>query len=139
MIQKFQQARWADFNEQSESLISFSGELPIQMSHSDGTARFLVADTSLPEKFGADLVRFEAGRGVGLHTHVGAHILLVTKGKGILTYGEEKFAMFEGMIYLIPSNTPHAIDAETELVLIAIGNDHQPADSESRLEIVEKA
>ncbi len=137
MIQKFQQASWANFDEQSGSLVSFSGEQPIQMSHSDGTASFLVADTSTSKSFGADLVRFEAGHGVGFHTHVGAHILLVTKGKGTLTYGDEKFPMFAGMIYLIPSNTPHAIDAETELVLVAVGNDHQPADSDSRLEVAE--
>jgi len=137
MIQKFQHARWANFDEESKTLKSLSGVLPIQMSHSDGTADPLVVDTSLSENFGADLVRFEAGKGVDLHTHVGAHILLVTKGKGILTYGKEKFPMFEGMIYLIPSNTPHAIDAETELVLIAVGNEHMPANSESRLDIVE--
>lgn len=137
MKQEFQHARWADLDQDHATLKSFSGKLPIQMSHSDGTARSLVVDSSLSKKFGADLVRFEANKGVGLHTHVGAHILLVTKGKGILTYEDKKFPMFEGMIYLIPSNTPHAISAETELVLVAIGNDHQPAESDSRLEIVQ--
>lgn len=132
-----QQARWADFNESEKTLISFRGNQPVHMSHSDGTALPLLVDDSLPAKFGADIIRFEAGKGVGLHTHVGAHILLVTKGKGTLTYHTEKHQMFEGMIYLVPSNVPHAIDAETELVLIAIGNDHQPADSESRLEVVQ--
>ncbi len=131
------QARWADFNKNEKTLVSFDGKQPIQMSHSDGTALPLLVDGSLPAKFGADIIRFEAGRGVGLHTHVGAHILLVTKGKGTLTYHAEKYPMFEGMIYLVPSNVPHAIDAETELVLIAIGNDHQPADSEARLEILQ--
>lgn len=137
MIQAFQENTWAEFNKDKEVIESFSGQLPIQMSHSDGTALPLVVDTSLDENFGADLIRFEAGKGVGLHTHVGAHILLVTKGTGILTYGEEKYNMYPGMVYLIPSNTPHAIDAETELVLIAVGNDHQPADSSSRLDVVE--
>lgn len=132
-----QQARWADFNESEKTLVSFEGKQPIQMSHSDGTALPLLVDDSLPAKFGADIIRFEGGKGVGLHTHVGAHILLVTKGKGTLTYHTEKHPMFEGMIYLVPSNVPHAIDAETELVLIAIGNDHQPADSDSRLEVVQ--
>lgn len=131
-----QQARWADFDEVQKTLTSFEGKQPIQMAHSDGTALPLLLDDSLPAKFGADVIRFEAGKGVGLHTHVGAHILLVTKGKGTLTYDTEKHPMFEGMIYLVSSNVPHAIDAETELVLVAIGNDHQPADSESRLEIV---
>jgi quercetin dioxygenase-like cupin family protein len=134
---ELQQARWADFNEENKTLASFDGKQPIQMSHSDGSALPLLVDDSLPAKFGADVIRFEAGKGVGLHTHIGAHILLVTKGKGTLTYHTEKYPMFEGMIYLVPSNVPHAIDAEAELVLIAIGNDHQPADSESRLEVVQ--
>lgn len=133
-----QQAQWANFNKNQKTLASFEGKQPIQMTHSDGTALPLLLDNSLSAKFGADVIRFEAEKGVGLHTHVGAHILLVTKGKGTLTYHTEKYPMFEGMIYLVPSNVPHAIDAETELVLIAIGNDHQPADSESRLEIVQQ-
>jgi quercetin dioxygenase-like cupin family protein len=132
----FQFAKWAQVNSENSALISLHGEQPIKMMHSNGTAFPLVLDDSNETKFGADLIRFEAGKGVGLHKHEGAHILMVTKGRGILTYNEEKHLMFEGMIYLVPSNIPHAIDAETELVLIAIGNDHQPADSFKRLELV---
>ena len=142
--ENLKQAKWA-LPGQGNELESFSGEQPIKMKHSDGTARPLVVDDSAINKFGADIVRFEAGKGVGLHTHVGAHILLVTKGTGILTYGckhgldgpaEEQHEMFPGMIYLIPSNMPHAIKAITELVLVAVGNDHKPADSEERLDVV---
>ena len=135
---KFQFARWAKFNEDAKTLVSFEGRQPIQMKHSDGTALPLIVDGSRKDVFGADVIRFGAGEGVGLHTHVGAHILMVTKGKGTLTYYDEKHDMFEGMIYLIPSEVPHAIDAKTEMVLIAVGNDHQPADSEARLEIVSR-
>ena len=106
------------------------------MHHSDGTARPLVIDSSQENGFGADIIRFAAGEGVGLHKHLGAHILMVTRGRGTLTYNKEKYEMFEGMVYIIPSNVPHAIAAETEMVLVAVGNDHQPADSEARLEIV---
>jgi quercetin dioxygenase-like cupin family protein len=136
MDKTFQFARWAKINDQTNELVSHSGPQPIQMVNSDGTALSLVLDDSTPAKFGADIVRFEAGKGVGLHKHAGAHILMVTKGKGLLTYFDTKHEMFEGMIYLIPSNVPHAIEAETELVLVAIGNDHQPADSSKRLELV---
>ena len=133
---KLQQARWTDFNPATGQIIPFTGEQPLQMCHSYGTALPLVRDDSLPQKFGADVIRFAPGKGVGLHTHIGAHILFVTSGNGILTYNEEKHNMFPGMVYLIPSNIPHAIDATSELVIIAIGNDHQPADSETRLDIV---
>lgn len=134
--ENLKQAKWALINKDGD-LESFSGEQPIQMRHSDGTARPLVVDESSTNKFGADIIRFDAGKGVGLHTHVGAHILMVTKGTGVLTYGNgEKHEMFPGMIYLVPSNMPHAIDATTELVLVAVGNDHKPADSEERLEVV---
>lgn len=136
MNYQFNQARWANFNEEIGQLKSIEGEQPVKMRHSDGTALPLVLDDSTPHKFGADIIRFAHGKGVGLHTHLGAHILMVTKGRGLLTYGTDTFDMFEGMIYLVPSNVPHAIKAITELVLVAVGNDHQPADSEKRLDIV---
>jgi quercetin dioxygenase-like cupin family protein len=135
-MDQFTQARWADYDAACGRLISFAGEQPLRMQHSDGTARPLVVDRSRPNAFGADIVRFEAGKGVGLHVHVGAHILMVTQGKGVLTYNGEKYDLFPGMIYLVPSNVPHAIEALTELVLVAIGNDHRPADSEERLDVV---
>lgn len=133
-VQKFQFSKWADID--GGLLKSLDGKLSVQMSDSDGTALPLLLDDSGEKNFGADIIRFEAGEGVGLHKHIGSHILLVTKGEGILTYETEKHEMFPGMIYLIPSNTAHAIDAKTELVLIAIGNDHRPADSEERLDLV---
>lgn len=135
---KLQQAKWANVGEDG-NLVSLHGMQPIQMSHSYGTALPLVCDESLAKRFGADLIRFETGKGVGLHTHVGAHILFVTEGTGILVYKDERHPMFPGMIYLIESNVPHAIEPTTELVIIAIGNDHQPAGSESRLDIVDKS
>jgi quercetin dioxygenase-like cupin family protein len=143
---KLQQAKWADFT--GDNLVSFQGVQPVQMSHSYGTALPLLCDNAPEKPFGADLIRFEAGKGVQMHTHVGAHILLVTKGQGTLIYGTrhgadgpayEHHPMFPGMIYLIPSGVPHAIEAETELVIIAIGNDHRPAGSPERLEVVNKS
>ncbi|MEI8103672.1 MAG: cupin domain-containing protein [Candidatus Moraniibacteriota bacterium] len=130
------QARWADFNETTLHIASFEGQQPIQMKHSDGTALPLLVDDSKSNKFGADIIRFAPGKGVSLHKHIGAHILMVTKGTGTLVYGDERHPMFAGMIYLVPSNIPHAIEAITELVLVAIGNDHKPANSEDRLSLI---
>lgn len=129
-----QQARWVRF--QTGQLSSIEGVQPLAMHHSDGTALPLVLDNSTSNKFGADIIRFAPGKGVGLHKHIGAHILMVTKGTGVLTYNQEIHDMFPGMIYLVPSNVPHAIKATTELVLVAVGNDHRPADSPERLDII---
>lgn len=128
----FIQAKWAECAE--DQLVPFRGPLPLQMKHSDGTALPLVSFQQ--ESFGADVVRFDRGKGVGLHTHIGSHILLVVSGTGTLTYDRDRYTMFPGMIYLIPSHVPHAIYASSELVLIAVGNAHQPADSYERLDLV---
>ena len=128
--------KWANVDPENGLLISLEGQQPLQMHESDGTALSLVLDDTTAKKFGADVVRFAPGTGVRLHKHVGAHVLMVTKGTGILTYENEKYEMFPGMIYLVPSNVPHAISATTELVLVAVGNDHRPADSAERLDII---
>ena len=144
-MKKLQTAIWANFKE--DLLDPISGIQPTQMKKSAGTALSLVLDDSTKEKFGADIIRFAPNSGVELHTHSGAHILLVTKGTGVLTYrtftfgdgiADEKHSLYPGLIYLIPSNVGHAIYAKTELVLIAIGNDHQPVDSHERLNLISK-
>lgn len=128
------QSRWADLWD--NGIVSKSWKLPIQMSCSDGTALPLVF---LEEsKFGADLIRFDAGKWVALHTHVWDHILIVTKWVGILTFGKETFPLTEWMIYLVPWNVPHAIDATEELVLMAVWNNLISAESPDRLTIVKE-
>ena len=107
--------------------------LPYQMHESDGTGKPLVKHG----KFGADLVRFAAGEGVRMHTHEGAHILFCLKGEGWVDYGPEPRPLAPGLCYLVPSQQPHAIRADTDLLLIAVGDDHRPVDSTERLTVVE--
>ncbi len=135
-MSKLEKAIWA--KEVGGMLCSINGQQPIQMYQSEGTALPLVLDVSGANNFGADLIRFASGKGVNLHSHVGAHILLVTKGTGLLTCTGEKYDLFPGMIYLVPANVEHAIEAVTELVLIAVGDDHKPAGSRSRLKLINK-
>lgn len=96
-------------------------------------------------KFGADAIRFPAGKGVAAHTHAGAHLLIVREGRGWVEYQNEADAGTEtwdahrlvpGGWYVIPGNMPHAIKATTDLVLLSIGDDHQPVDSVKRLDPV---
>ena len=130
---KLQTARFAAANE--NGLLEISGaKRAIAMHMSDGTGEPLVKH----EDFGADIVHFSAGEGVMNHTHIGAHILFVLKGEGIVEYNGEENALYPGLCYLIPGNVDHAIRATTDLVLIAVGNDHRPLASEERLDPVYK-
>ncbi len=130
-MKNIQIAKWA--NLEKNGLLSVeSGVRPIQMKHSDGTGFPLLKDGA----FGADIIRFEAGKGVANHTHMGAHILFVIKGTGFVDYEDVPQPLEPGLCYFVPSNVKHAIRATTELVLIAVGNDHQVLDSEKRLDVV---
>ncbi len=104
------------------------------MAHSDGTARALL----LYNKFGMDVIRFDAGKGVATHTHEWDHILLVLKGKGFVEYNGVDHDLHPGMAYMVPGSVPHAIKATSELVMLAIANDHRPAWSTERLDVVKK-
>lgn len=85
------------------------------------------------EGFGGDVIRFAANEGVGNHTHEGDHILLVLKGKGIVEFDGKDYDLYPGLAYFVPGSVNHAIRAHEDLVLIAIGNKHQPLDSEARM------
>jgi len=110
-------------------------ELPEEMYESDATGKALVSHGN----FGADIIRFPPGGGVRSHTHPGAHILFCLRGYGYVTYGPEtdqqRHRLLPGVCYLIPSEWPHAIDADEiePLVLIAVGNDHRPVYSSARM------
>jgi len=84
-------------------------------------------------KLGAGLVRFPALSGVKEHTHIGAHALYVLQGTGELSYEDERHPLVLGNLYGIPSKISHAIYAQTELVLLVIGDEYQSADSPNRL------
>lgn len=108
-------------------------ELQFEMHNSDGTGEPLVKH----EKFGADLVRFKAGKGVAMHVHEGSHILFCLDGKGFVDYGPQPHQLSPGVCYLVPGLQPHAIRATTDLLLIAVGDDYRPVDSPARLDMVD--
>jgi quercetin dioxygenase-like cupin family protein len=126
---EIQIAQFADLTE-SGFLTAKEGERPFKMCHSDGTGLPLLK----LGKFGADVIRFAANEGVANHTHEGDHMLFVIKGTGFVEYNGTDHALHPGVCYLIPGHVDHAVKATTELVLIAVGNNHFPVDSEQRLE-----
>lgn len=125
---RLQSSQWADYTKDRVLKIN-SHERSITMCHSDGTGEPLLSHNN----FGADIIRFPAGKGVNTHIHDGDHILFVLSGSGILEFGPEEHELYPGLCYLVPGNIEHAIKAKEDLVLIAVGNDHRPLDSNTRL------
>lgn len=130
-MDSIQISRWAEVDS-NDALHVESGSRPIKMCNSDGTGSPLLKLGS----FGADVIRFAANEGVGNHTHEGAHILIVIKGRGFVEYNQVDYPLEPGVCYMVPGNVDHAIKATTDLVMIAVGNNHQPLDSEARMEPV---
>ncbi|GKW44180.1 cupin domain-containing protein [Pectobacterium parvum] len=110
-------------------LVFDDSEKKFRMANSFGTGIPLVKH----DQFGADLIRFEAGKGVGNHIHDGDHILFVLSGSGYVVYAGEAKKLEPGICYLIEGEIDHAIKAETDLLMIAVGNAHFDVDSKSRM------
>jgi mannose-6-phosphate isomerase-like protein (cupin superfamily) len=127
-IPKLLTATWAD-HDKNGNLIVDDGERPIKMRNSDGTGSPLFSF----QGFGADIIRFSANEGVMNHTHEGDHILFVIAGSGVVEYNGIEYPLYPGLSYLIPGEVDHAIRAKENLVLIAVGNNHRPLDSEERM------
>ncbi len=130
---EIQIAKFADVSKNGDLKIH-SGERPIDMKHSDGTAQELL----LLWKFWADVIRFDAGKWVSNHTHPGDHILLTLKWEWFVEYDGVDHALKPWVAYMVPWSVDHAIKATSELILMSIANDHRPAWSEERLDVVEK-
>ena len=125
---KLQVAKWANIASNGHIEIP-AGERKYPMFKSDATGEPLVQEGP----FGADIIRFPPGGEVATHTHVGAHILFVIKGRGRVIYDGVTHALEPGVCYFVCPMAPHSIKADDELVLIAVGNDHRHVTSEDRL------
>ena len=126
-----QMVRWAEADDAGKLMINTKPR-PFLMKCSEGTGEGLLSSNG----FGADIIHFGAGRGVGSHIHEGDHILFVLAGEGYVTYCKERYELKPGVAYFVPGEIAHAIDATTDLVLIAVGNKHVPVDSTKRMDLV---
>jgi len=105
----------------------------LTMVASQGMGKPLVADG----RFGADMLRFEPGHKTTIHTHPGDHILFVAQGNGFLVFDGIRHSLSAGDCYFVPGAVPHQVGATTdELLLLSVANNHQPVDSEERLNVV---
>ncbi|WP_273669988.1 cupin domain-containing protein [Janthinobacterium fluminis] len=105
------------------------GQRSTQMANSMGTGDSLVEHNG----FGADVIRFPAGGGVANHTHEGDHILFCIAGEGYVVYEGEPHKLYPGVCYFVLGSVDHAIKANSDLVLIAVGNKHHPVGSPKRM------
>lgn len=128
----FQLAKWGLSRGLDGATVNMRA-LPIEMCESDGTANPLVKRGD----FGADLIRFPASGGVREHVHEGDHILVVLGGVGDVIVEGVAYGLRAGLVYLVPGEVRHAIRAETDLVMMAIGNRHVAAGDPARLRVVE--
>ncbi len=120
-------AQFAEYN--GRNLIIDERERSLKMINSFGTASPLFTY----EGFGADIIRFSAGEGVQNHIHEGDHILFTLLGEGYVIYENVPHKLTPGVCYFVKGSAAHAIKAVSNLVLIAVGNNHYPADSEKRM------
>ncbi len=112
-----------------KNLIINDQERPYKMKNSFGTASPLFSYGG----FGADVIRFSADGGVQNHVHPGDHILFTLSGSGYVIYEGIPHELYPGVCYFVKGSAAHAIKATSNLVLIAVGNNHYPADSEERM------
>jgi len=125
---ELQKAKWADVDSSGRLVIDGAAR-PIKMCNSDGTGYPLFTAGG----FGADIIRFAANERVMNHTHEGDHILFVLKGQGVVEFDGVEYELYPGLAYFVPGMVDHAIRAAEDLVLIAVGNNHQPLDSQARM------
>ncbi len=114
--------------------ISLSERL-VAVENSSASGEALVSNG----KLGADLIRLTAGEGFTTHTHPGDHLLITIGGEGTVTYGGKIYPTRAGQIYMIDGNTPHAVGAVTDHVILAVGCPHRAIDAADRMEITEYA
>lgn len=122
-----QTAKFSDFD--GTHMVVSQVERGTKMANSMGTGDSLVEHN----RFGADVIRFPAGGGVANHTHEGDHILFCIAGEGYVIYEGESHKLTPGVCYFVLGAVDHAIKADTNLVLIAVGNNHHPVGSSARM------
>jgi quercetin dioxygenase-like cupin family protein len=90
-------------------------------------------------QIGIDLITMQAGSRFGLHTHLGAHILMVRDGRGFITVDGVDYKISGGDTVYIPAKYPHAVSAaaDSEVCFFAVGVPHMPVASPHRMALVE--
>ena len=86
---------------------------------------------------GIDLIELEPDTAFPLHTHTGAHIIFVLRGKGTVTIGGTVHSTQPGDCYFIPADVEHAVGAIDLHQILAIGFPHKAIDDTDRMHEVD--
>lgn len=86
---------------------------------------------------GCDVLYVKAGDQFPIHVHPGDHLLQCLAGTGTITVAGVTYQVKPGDIYMVEGMIPHAVGAETDHVLLAIGSPHKPIDSPERMTFVD--
>ena len=90
------------------------------------------------DEIGVDLIHMAAGTAFELHTHPGAHILVVREGRGSITIDGVDYKMRPGDTVYVPAQYPHGVRAglTTNVSFLAFGVPHMPLSSPERMTLV---
>ena len=87
---------------------------------------------------GVDSIAMQPGSAFALHTHPGAHILVITEGEGIISVDGTDHVIREGDSVFVPALYPHAVRASDSLGVsfLAFGIPHRPVSALDRMSLV---
>jgi quercetin dioxygenase-like cupin family protein len=92
------------------------------------------------DPIGVDKLVMQAGTAFGLHTHPGAHVLVVVEGRGVISFEGAEYEMRAGDTVFVPATYAHAVGAakDSGVSLLAFGVPHMPLSSDHRMTLVEE-
>lgn len=97
--------------------------------------RGLPSGFDIHENIGIDLIEMLPGTAFPTHTHPGAHLIFVVKGKGTVTIHKQTYLTRPGDCYFVPADVPHAVGAVEHHQILAIGFPHKPLSDPERMKI----
>lgn len=98
-------------------------------------------NTERGDAVGVDLIQMAAGSAFELHTHPGAHILVIREGKGSILIDGASYSLSEGDSIYVPASYIHGVraGATTGMTFLAFGVPHLPINAPDRMTLVESS
>jgi quercetin dioxygenase-like cupin family protein len=88
---------------------------------------------------GVDIINMAAGSAFPLHTHPGAHILVIREGRGSISVDGVDYHLGSGDTIFVPAQYPHGVSAglTAGVSFLAFGVPHMPLSHPKRMTLVE--
>lgn len=90
---------------------------------------------------GVDRIIMRPGTAFPLHTHEGAHLLYVLRGRGGLHIDGQDYALGVGDSIYVPAEHPHGVRGpmdDSTFEILAFGVPHHPVHSTTRMTVVDE-